>query len=151
MAILRYTHTSLTFIWCVSVQPLLGYFPSYCLYRSMILSMFWVIRGERPTNPSLYSNLELSDEIWEVMTECWSRDPNERPTVGEVAQQPSALPTKLTAESFCRALKAKPPTERRRLRCPSELLCVVIFFKDEIDPVQAAGRRPRRLGLQMPH
>ncbi len=107
--------------------------------------MFRVTRGERSTRPSSYANLELSDEIWEVMDECWSHDPNERPTVVEVAQKLSVLSTKLTAERFLQSLErqafegemATPLSFRAAMRGHD-----IGFSKDEIDLVREVADDP---------
>ncbi|KAJ3561049.1 hypothetical protein NP233_g10436 [Leucocoprinus birnbaumii] len=43
-----------------------------------------VMQGFTPTKPSLD---HLSNETWTIMEMCWSRDPEKRPTVGEVKEQ----------------------------------------------------------------
>ncbi|KAF9445355.1 kinase-like protein, partial [Macrolepiota fuliginosa MF-IS2] len=43
-----------------------------------------VMRGVKPSRPSDFG-VELSDEIWAIMEECWNHDPVQRPTVPQVA------------------------------------------------------------------
>ncbi|KAF9442307.1 kinase-like protein, partial [Macrolepiota fuliginosa MF-IS2] len=43
-----------------------------------------VMRGVKPSKPSDFE-VELSDEIWAIMEECWNHDPAQRPTVSQAA------------------------------------------------------------------
>lgn len=46
-----------------------------------------ILSGERPPRPPA---LELSDEQWSVIKQCWSADPDQRPSIAEVIQSMSS-------------------------------------------------------------
>lgn len=49
------------------------------------------MKGHRPSRPQ-EQDLELSDDVWKVMEECWSSTPSDRPTVGEVTEKLREIP-----------------------------------------------------------
>lgn len=44
------------------------------------------MKGQRPARPThdLSETRGLTDNIWEIITQCWAHDPKSRPTVTEV-------------------------------------------------------------------
>ncbi len=46
--------------------------------------IFDVIKGVRPKRPTLKEAPQLTDELWQLMTECWDHDQLKRPSAGEV-------------------------------------------------------------------
>lgn len=92
-------------------QVLTGQIPYYEFPRdATVISR--ILRGIRPTRPTSGLALELSDEIWNVMEDCWSADPSKRPTVKQVAEQlreipQSELTTRRIAQHHLRKQKAR--------------------------------------------
>jgi Protein tyrosine and serine/threonine kinase len=43
-----------------------------------------ILRGRRPERPEESRKLGLSDNVWNMVEACWSKDPSLRPTVSEV-------------------------------------------------------------------
>jgi hypothetical protein len=50
-----------------------------------------VTHGKRPTRPSTDIR-GLNDKIWNLVTDCWDKRPNERPTAQEITECLLALP-----------------------------------------------------------
>lgn len=84
--------------WLIEVLPqvLTSQIPyhEFALEATVIIN---VLRRILPSRPSKDLKLELSDEVWEVMQECWSQVPHQRPTAQQVAEKLAKLPpTELT-------------------------------------------------------
>ncbi|KAK1230558.1 hypothetical protein PQX77_006358 [Marasmius sp. AFHP31] len=43
-----------------------------------------IMNGARPERPTDIPNLQMSDELWTVMEECWKTEPPERPSAGDL-------------------------------------------------------------------
>lgn len=67
-------------------QALSGQVPYY-EFPLNITVIAKVIRGIKPNRPKSEMAPELSDHIWEIMQECWSDDPSDRPTTDQVLEQ----------------------------------------------------------------
>ena len=46
-------------------------------------AMMVIMRGDRPPRPS---HLTLTDELWELVQQCWNQDPRKRPPMPKVLQ-----------------------------------------------------------------
>jgi len=46
--------------------------------------IFDVIKGVRPKRPTFEEAPQLTDELWQLMTDCWDHDQLKRPSAGEV-------------------------------------------------------------------
>jgi len=44
----------------------------------------YILKGERPKKPIFSTTRGYTEELWEMTTSCWKRDPSDRPTVAEV-------------------------------------------------------------------
>ncbi|KAF9440682.1 kinase-like protein, partial [Macrolepiota fuliginosa MF-IS2] len=56
-----------------------------------IAVLYSVMRGVRQIRPTHEVAPELTDHIWEMMKECWSVAPSDRPIVGQVVKQFSVI------------------------------------------------------------
>lgn len=45
---------------------------------------------DRPANPSVIRN-GLDDALWSLLTQCWTREPLDRPTITEVIEELDAM------------------------------------------------------------
>ncbi|KXN91098.1 hypothetical protein AN958_02873 [Leucoagaricus sp. SymC.cos] len=77
-------------------EVLTGHTPYYECYRDFTV-VGMLVKGITPKKPSPMEmeTLELTDLIWQLMTNCWSRVPDERPTVEEVIGQLQHIPPNL--------------------------------------------------------
>lgn len=67
-----------------------------------------VMRGIKPSRPPPEPQLELSDDIWAVMEECWDHDPAKRPTVDQAADRLHKIPSpQLTMKRMARDQKRR--------------------------------------------
>ncbi|KDQ58880.1 hypothetical protein JAAARDRAFT_175539 [Jaapia argillacea MUCL 33604] len=58
-----------------------------------------VARGERPDRPSStdeHTGQPMPDELWNLIEKCWSPEPRDRPTMGEVIQEMKIIHTTLS-------------------------------------------------------
>jgi len=56
--------------------------------------IFAVKLGKRPSHPShdLCRIRGLTDKIWDLLQTCWTTEPSERPSAGQIVEQLRALP-----------------------------------------------------------
>ena len=43
-----------------------------------------ILAGERPSRPTNWCTLGLSEYIWVLMEQCWDPDPNNRPRIADI-------------------------------------------------------------------
>ena len=51
-----------------------------------------VIRGERPAKPSFFDGQLMSEQVWAVVTQCWTQQPADRPSAEQVVRLLADLP-----------------------------------------------------------
>jgi serine/threonine protein kinase len=86
MVVLEVSHIALAmYKGLIIFQVLTGNFPFFeCKTYFAIGAM--VVSGERPTRPAGSTDLGLSDQIWQLLTDCWSADRLDRPDVTRVRE-----------------------------------------------------------------
>jgi serine/threonine protein kinase len=86
MVILEVSHIALAmYKGLIIFQVLTGNLPfSQCKTHFAVGAM--VVSGERPTRPAGSTNLGISDQIWQLLIECWSVDRLDRPDVIKVRE-----------------------------------------------------------------
>ncbi|KAF9447999.1 kinase-like protein, partial [Macrolepiota fuliginosa MF-IS2] len=67
----------------VIIEIFTGKIP-FCEIHNDITVLYKVMRGIRPTRPAYEMAPELTNDIWEIMQDCWSATSANRPTVDEV-------------------------------------------------------------------
>ncbi|KAK1230559.1 Rho guanine nucleotide exchange factor [Marasmius sp. AFHP31] len=65
---------------CLAYEVFTGRLPLYQVKPNALLLR--IMNGARPERPTDIPNLQLSDELWTVMEECWKTEPPERPCAG---------------------------------------------------------------------
>jgi hypothetical protein len=70
-----------------------GTYPFYDI-KANLLVMRAVAQGRRPCRPShdLSQVRGLNAEIWDLINTCWTTEPSERPSSGQIVEQLRALP-----------------------------------------------------------
>ncbi|KAJ7762577.1 kinase-like domain-containing protein [Mycena metata] len=63
---------------CVFYEILTGSLPFYDLPTDVAV-MYQVMHGQRPKRTSV-----IEDSVWNLMTECWTADPQERPSIEQI-------------------------------------------------------------------
>ena len=46
-----------------------------------------VISGERPSKPEDAHEIEMTDVVWDLLTECWREDRTERPNISDILRR----------------------------------------------------------------
>ena len=59
--------------------------PPFPNYNGMVV-MRKVIEGERPGRPQGEEEVWFTDDLWEILEQCWSPQPERRPTINAVLQ-----------------------------------------------------------------
>jgi len=99
---------------CLCYEMFAGHQPFYHI-RNFFNVLPRVKKGIRPHRPSdkLCRARGLNDEIWNLVEDCWSSDPKQRPAAADVLKRLRELPDK--------QLDQRPPDDFRR-SFPSQML-----------------------------
>ena len=66
-------------------QVLTGQWPFYPKREGEIMSA--VMLGERPPKPEDPENIGMTEDVWELVTECWRGDRTKRPVILEILKR----------------------------------------------------------------
>ncbi|TCD66580.1 hypothetical protein EIP91_001137 [Steccherinum ochraceum] len=70
-----------------------------------------VVHGGRPPRPKLPDGKDVSDNVWSIVTSCWSHKPRDRPSTTTIVQELDAIatsrPTPVSSESLALVRREK--------------------------------------------
>ena len=110
----------------VVYEVLTGLRPFYDKNWQIFEIMLHVLNGGRPTKPEDVEKVGLGDGTWELVEECWSQEPEKRPTVEKVFTH-----LKRIAETST-AVGPTPDVAPKRPEFDSSGMCLFYFWPEII-------------------